>query len=297
MLRRLTATRGFMICSLLLATLIWGSAFTVTKSAEAQIPPLLFALLRFIVASVSLLILLQVRGGAKLLPRPLPLGRLTVMGLTGVTLYYIAFNLSLTDTTASEGALIQGAIPIVTAVLAIIFLRERFSRARALGIAISLVGVALIVLTNTAGRAETNRLRGDLLMVGAVVTWAVFTIVGKRLAGLSPIAVTAYSTVIGTVFLVPPAAYDLVARPPTAISPGSWLAVLYLGIGSSALTIVLWNAALRLLDASQVANFINLIPVIGVLSAALFLGEALMIRQLIGGGLVLAGVWLSSRTR
>ena len=295
-LRRLSATRGFAVCALLLTMLVWGSAFAVTKSAEAQIPPLLFALLRFLVASACLLIFTQMRGGIRLLPTPLPVGKLALMGLTGVTLYYIGFNLSLSFTSASEGALIQGSIPVITAMLAIIFLRERFSRVRALGIAVSMLGVALIVLTNTASTGA-HRLVGDLLMLGAVFAWSAYTIVGKRVAGLSAIAVTTYSTLLGTLFLVPAAAYDLAIRPPRAIAWGSWIAVLYLGIGASALMVALWNFALRSLDASQAANFVNLVPVVGVSTAALFLGEALTVRQLIGGALVLFGVWLSSRTR
>jgi drug/metabolite transporter (DMT)-like permease len=131
-------------------------------------------------------------------------------------------------------------------------------------------------------------------MLLAVLAWAVYTILGKGFASVPSLAVTAYGGVLGTLFLLPAAAYDLATRPPTHVSLATWLAILYLGVGPSALNYLLWNRALRVLDASAVANFLNLVPLIGVASATIFLGEALLPTQLLGGALVLAGVWLSS---
>jgi drug/metabolite transporter (DMT)-like permease len=106
--------------------------------------------------------------------------------------------------------------------------------------------------------------------------------------------VTAYSSLIGTVALIPVGMSDLVMRLPTHTSLGGWLAVGYLGVAASALTLLLWNSALRSLDAGQAANFLNVVPFVGVVCAAGFLGEPLLPLQLAGGALVLLGVWLSS---
>ncbi|MBI3976168.1 MAG: DMT family transporter [Armatimonadetes bacterium] len=280
--------------SLLVVMLIWGNGFVAAKLALLEVPPLLFALLRFGLASALLVPLAQARGGLALLPRPLPLGTLALMGLTGITLTFVTINFALTLTSASSAAMIQGAGPAITAGLAIVFLGERFSRNRALGIGTSALGVALIVLAANLGTGAGTSLLGDLLMLSGTVSWAVYTILSKGLKATSRLAVTTYSTVFGTLLLVPLAAYDLAIRPPATISPISWLAVLYVGAGSSALGYVLWNRALRALDASQVMNFLNLIPVLGVASAALILGEAPLPVQLFGSALVLAGVWWSS---
>lgn len=108
-------------------------------------------------------------------------------------------------------------------------------------------------------------------------------------------AIVAYSSLAGALLLLPAAAYDLATRPPAGLSPAAWLAVLYLGLGCSVLAYLLWQSALRHLDASQAVSFLNLIPVVGVASAALALGETLLPGQLLGGALVLLGVWLVAR--
>src|SRR3712207_6094231 len=102
MAARLTA-----IGSLVLVMVVWGSSFVVTGAALDVLPPFLLALLRFVLATALLLPLARGRGGLALLPRPLPLGTLTVMGLTGVTLFFVGTNLSLLYTTATDVAIVQ----------------------------------------------------------------------------------------------------------------------------------------------------------------------------------------------
>jgi drug/metabolite transporter (DMT)-like permease len=285
------------ILSLLLVMLLWGTSFVVTKAILDEVPPLLLALLRFAVASALLVPLVQLRGGPALLPRPLPLGTLCLMALTGVTLFIVCSNLSLVYTTVTDASLIQASIPAVTAVLAFAILGERLDRLRLFSIGASVVGVALIVLAGGHGGEAPNPLLGDLLMLGAVVCWAAYTILGKALPSTSRLALTAYSTLLGTVLLIPAAAYDLVTQAPMGVSVESWLAVLYMGAVPSASCYLLWNRALGHLDAGHAATFINLIPVVGVIGAALFLDERPAPAELAGGAVVLAGVWLASFDR
>ncbi len=284
------------ILSLLLATTIWGTVFVVTKSALAEVPPLLFALMRNGIAALLLLPLARgARGEAGERPR-WQWGILVLMGLTGVTLHFAGQTLSLQYTSASEGALIQGTIPALTALLGVAFLGERLSRARGFGIFASMLGVALIVLAAGESGGGSNPLLGNLLMLGACLCWAVYTILAKRMAGTPQMALTAYVTALGAAMLVPMVAYELFRSPPVIITPGTWLAALYLGAFASGLNLLLWNRALQALDASVAGNFINLVPVIGVATAALFLGEWPAPVQLVGGLLVLLGVWISSRS-
>jgi drug/metabolite transporter (DMT)-like permease len=286
--------RASAIALLLLTVSIWGSTFVVTKAVIGEMPPFLLALTRMVIASAFLLAISGPSLGLPLLPRPIPWARLALMGLTGVTIFYLGFNLALANTSASASALLQGAVPVFTALLAIPFLGERVGPRRWVGIVASLVGVAVVVLLGSGGGDAPHPLLGDLFMLMAVLAWCVYTIVGKRLEHVSALAVTTYSSVFGTIFLVPFGAYDLIVRPPTAINLAGWLGVVYLAIAAGALTSLLWNRALHVLDAGQVANFINLVPVLGVAAAAIFLGEPILPAQLAGGALVLFGVWLSS---
>lgn len=289
-----SSSRLFAVLSLLLVMLIWGSTFVVTKSAIGEIPPFLLATLRYVVACAILVPVAARTAGWGRVFRGGTLGTLAVMGFAGVTVFYVGFNLALVYTTASAVALIQGATPAITALLAVPLLGERPRRTGLLGIAVSMLGVALIVLVGSGGNAP-NPLQGDALTLLAVVSWSLYTILAKRFDQVSPLVVTTAISLFGLVFLVPFAAYDLAVRPPAAVSLASGLAVLYLGACASALAYLFWNRALLVFKASQVANFINLVPLVGVASAAVFLGEPLLPLQLVGGALVLLGVWLSAR--
>ncbi|MBC7790762.1 MAG: DMT family transporter [Anaerolineae bacterium] len=282
------------ILSLILVMTIWGSAFAVTKATLSTVPPILFALLRFAVASVVLLPIAQLRGGAAKLKTPRALPIIVLMALSGVTLYYVGYNISLRYISASQAVLIQSAIPAVTAFFAFLFINERLNPKRVAGIAISLMGVALVMVAAAPPAGVSNALLGNGLMAFTTILWAAYTIFAKRLAEHDQIIVTAYSTAAGTVLLMPIALWEFLTRPVPDISAQDWLSVVYLGAISSAGGYWLYNRSLQQLQASQTSAFINLMPVVGVATAVIFLGESLVLWQLLGGALVLLGTWLST---
>lgn len=282
------------VLSLVLVMTIWGSSFAVAKASLSTLPPILFALLRFTVASLVLLPIAQLRGGTAKLQRPIAWYTIAVMGLTGVTFYYVGFNVSLNYTSASRAVLIQSAVPAVTALLAFLFLKERLTAKRVIGISISLIGVALVMVAAAPGGSARNLLAGDALMAATTILWAVYTILAKRMADNDQIVVTAYSTLAGTVLLVPIAAWEMLSGPVPHIPAQDWLSVVYLGAISSAGGYWLYNRSLQHLEASQTATFLNLMPVVGVTIAVVFLGETLVMWQLLGGAFVLLGTWLST---
>jgi len=287
--------RVFAALSLLLVMLIWGSTFVVTKAAVADVPPLLLAFLRFALASAILVPTAQAHGGLSALPRPLPLRELALMGLTGVAIFFAGFNLALAHTTATDGALIQGTIPAVSALVAAVVLGERLGPGRALGIAASVAGVALVVVAGGGSDAAPNRVLGNLLMVGTVVAWVVYSLVGRRLRAVSGLATTAYSTLLGTLVLVPAVAVELALRPRPTLTAEGLVAVAYLGVVASAFAFWLWNRALAVLDVAQATAFINLVPLVGVAGAALVLGEPFTLAHLVGGAFIVVGVGLCLR--
>ena len=281
---------------LLVAVLIWGSTYVVTKGGVEDTPPMLFALLRYCAASVVLVPLMLLRRRTSTLPRPTPWRTLILMALTGVGLYYTGFNVALTWTSASQGALVQSSIPAVTAMMAVVFLRERLSAQRMIGIALAVAGVLLIVARSTSDASAPSPLIGNLLMIGTVVVWGGYTVLAKRVANADPVAVTTVVSVIGTFMLVPGALIEASTTATSPLSAETWLRVIYLGAFSSAVSYLLYNRALRDLDASQVGAFTNLSPVIGAVSGVLLLGEPIAPLAIAGGVLVLIGVWLSTRS-
>jgi drug/metabolite transporter (DMT)-like permease len=285
--------RALSLILLAIAILIWGFAYVVTKSGLSAVPPMLFALLRYSVASLLLVPLALARGGLRRLPRPIPWTTLILMALTGVGLYYILFNLALSYTSASQTALIQSAFPAIVAIMAVFWLHERVSRRRMVGIALAVAGVALIVATQ-ADAAARDPLLGNALAFASVLSWSVYTILAKRMSDADPIAVTALISLIGTVMLVPAALLENADVSLSSIPAEGWLPIIYLGALASAVGYLLYIRALRDIDASLVGTFINLSPVIGVVSGVLVLGESITPTAIGGGVMVLAGVWISS---
>lgn len=287
-------SRSLSTVLLLIAILIWGVAYVVTKSGLSELPPMLFALLRYGVASLILVPLALARGGLARLPRPVPWKTLVLMALSGIALYYTLFNLALTYTTASQTALIQSSFPAVMAIMAVLWLHERLTRRRMLGIVLAVVGVALIVARTQPDASARDPLLGNVLTFATVLLWSAYTMLAKRVANADPIAVTAIVALLGTVMLIPGAVIENANEPLPSISAAGWLPILYLGALASAASYLLYTRALRDLDASLVGTFVNLSPVIGVISGVVFLGESIAPLAIVGGALVLAGVWISS---
>jgi drug/metabolite transporter (DMT)-like permease len=219
------------------------------------------------------------------------------MALLGVGVYYFTFNLALTFTTASQGALVQSSIPVVTAVMATLWLGERLTAPRLAGIVLALAGVLLIVARAAPDARAQDPGLGNLLMFASVLAWGAYTVLAKRVAGEDIVTVTTCVALMGTTWLIPPALVEAARGTTPVVTVEGWLRIAYLGAFPSALCYLFYGRALRDLEASQVGAFINLVPVLGVASGVAFLGERITPLALVGGALVFAGVWISTRGR
>lgn len=286
--------RTIALISILVVVLVWGSAFTVSKVGVQELPPLFLALMRNAVATLVLLpFYLAVRKkAARLDPGSIPFGKIIVLGLTGVTLFYAFFNTSLTYTGAAMGSLIQGIMPLVIVIPAAVFLKEKISAKVIAGILISVAGVIMVGFIGQ--HDQRGSIFGNILMACSVCCWAAFTLISRSMNHFHPIPLTFFITLAGTVMLVPCALIEGWNQPLPEISSNGWMAIAYLGTLSSAICYILYNQSLKTLTAAQASNFLNLDPVIGSIIALIFLKEHFSSLQYIGGALVLLGVWLSS---
>jgi len=283
------------LLSIILIVTVWGSASAVTKLAVEGITPYVFAFLRNGVAAACLIPYFFYRKKKGLIAtRPLPGKRILLMGLTGITFFYLFFNLALFYTTASAGALIQGFIPVSIILLSIIFLKERLKKIQLAGVMLSVTGVVMIGFVGEFFGAR-NALFGNTLMIFAVLSWGFYTIISKSLEQYDAVVLTTMSTTIGTIGLLPAVAIELWRQPALpSISLTGWISVIYLGVFSSAICYVLYNRVIKVLSGVQVGNFMNFDPIIGAIIAVVFLNEKVTVWQISGGILVLAGVLLTS---
>ncbi len=288
------ARRTYALTMLVLVMVVWGSTYVVTKAAVREIPPLTLAVLRYLIAACVLVPIALARGGSLRLHRPFPIAPLAWMGLTGIVILTVGFNYGLIYGSASQGALLYAVSPAALAIAAVLWLEERLSRRRIAGIALSVAGTALVVASGEIDRSAPRPLLGALCMLGGIVAWACYTVIAKRLAGADQVVVIAWVSLIGMAMLVPFAAVELLQGPTPRPGLDAWLATLFLGAVASAIAYVWYNLALRELDASLVGAYFTLDPIIGVVTAILFLGEVLRGGQVAGGMIALAGMWMAA---
>ncbi len=274
---------------MLLVTLFWGGNFTATKLAFAELEPLAFTALRFLLATAILWLILRRREPAT----PLPPGartKLIWLGLIGNTLYQLCFIEGLARTSATKTALILAGMPAIV-VLATWLLRIEVTTLRQrLAVAIATVGVVIVILTRGA-TIDTSIRAGDLLLLGAVVTWAAYTLLLRhwRLP-ISSLRITAWTMYTGTPGLVILGWPELMRTDWSAVTWVGWGGLLYAGLLSLVAAYILWNRGVAELGAARTVAYNTLVPLVATAIAMVGLGERPGITHLIGGVLIIGGV-------
>lgn len=280
--------------SLFLAVLIWSTTFVNIKIVINEVPPNTLAFLRFLVASIVLVVFFMIRHQPRI-PQKDWL-QVIIGGLAGVTLYNILQNQGLRYAGATEAAILTSISPVFMVLFAWALLKERPKVRQLVGIGAAFVGSVLVSTNGHIGDLALDflRLYGDALMLLTAVAWAGYSIsIKPLLEKYPPVSVLTYCTVAGTLFLVPVFLLDNPANL-KEISFIGWLNVFYLGILASAFAYLLWNTALKKVAVTTAAAYIYLLPVLSAFFAALVLHETITVYIVIGGLVVLAGTYFAS---
>jgi drug/metabolite transporter (DMT)-like permease len=272
---------------LVLMVVIWGANYALIKTVLRELPPPVFNAGRLVVASLVFLALLA------LTPRTRPTRRdwieLAGLGLYGQFLYQLFFLNGMSRTSVANASLIIGFVPVVVALVNGALGVERLRAAQWLGIAVSVVGMYFVVGLDAAMTSTT--LLGDALTFGAVLAWSAYTIAARPLlARHSPIIVTSWSMVLGTVFYLPYAAPALARLRWSEVSAGAWIGTVVSALLALNLSYIVWNTAVQRIGGTQTALYSNAIPVAAVASAAIWLGEPIDRWKILGGTLIIAGL-------
>ncbi|MBP3040767.1 DMT family transporter [Bacillaceae bacterium Marseille-Q3522] len=280
---------------LTLAAGIWGGMYVVVKVVVAVIPPIELVWMRYVVAAVALLIVILVkRPSWRIHKRDIPL--IIIIGLIGNTISIVTQEIGTKLSTAQMGAIITSSTPAFMVIFARIFLKERLTIKKGAAVGLATIGVLLIVGN---GQIEMSNQLGGISLLVAALTWALMSVLIKRVpAHYSSIVVTTYSILVAVFILTP---FVLPRLNEIDISqmmhPTIWGGVLYLGIISTAGAFILWNRGLQLLNASSGGLFFFFQPVVGTLLGWLLLGERLGGTFWIGAVLILSGIFFVIREK
>lgn len=281
--------------SLFLAAAIWGGMYVVSKYTLAYVPPFSLLVLRYLLGAGGLFAMLWLGLGKR--PRRTDMPALAWLGFTGLTVSVGAQFIGTRLSSAHHGALITSAAPAFIVLFAAWLLRERPAARGLFALVLASVGVVLVIGPG-APDADRSTLAGDLWLVVAGVTWALYTVLAKRAtAHLPSLTVTAWATLFGLLFTLPlalwlePGGFRL-----TGLPAGVWWGVIYLGLVSTAGAFYLWNLGFELspAPASSGALWFFAQPVVGSALGWALLGERLGPWFFAGGALIAIGVALAS---
>ncbi|HEY5939235.1 MAG TPA: DMT family transporter, partial [Gemmatimonadales bacterium] len=286
----MTSQRSVLVARLgaLAAVVLWGLSFVATKAALREASPITLISTRFALGTAVLLLILALRRESLAPPRDAwPM--LALMGFVGIFLHQMIQVHGLTLTTAVRTGWLIGLTPIWSAVLAAVFLGERFGPRKVIGLVLGTVGALLVI---TRGELSVHVLvlpstQGDLLVLASTVTWAIYTILGpKTLKRLGSARATAGAMLAGWAMMIPFFVNTAGWQEYRSLSATAMTAIVFLGVGCSGLGYLLWYAALERIEASQVAAFLYLEPLVTLAAAVAFLGESVSVSTISGGILV-----------
>lgn len=277
---------------LILTVLFWGYSFISTKIVLNEIPPASIAFFRQVIALVVLLVWLL---PAKKLPRISlkEFFRIAFAAIFGIVLYFLFENTGLKYTGASNASMIVSAVPIFTLLTEVLFFKLKASVKILICILFSIFGVYLVISVNGKLDFSSKSFYGNMLVMGAMVSWVIYTILNKSFSERhSSTTLTAYQTLSSIFLFLPFVISEAPSWKPMGIVP--IINLLYLGIFCSAFAYFFFIYASKRLGPTISSSFLNLIPVVTVLSGYFVLGEKIAPIQIVGMLIILASLYYLS---
>lgn len=277
------------------AAAIWGGMYVASKYVLDYIPPFTLLVIRLAIAALILGPLLIARREWRVRPQHRLL--MAVLGVVGFT-FSLGFQFWGTKlSTAHNGGLITSASPAFIMLFAVWLLRERLTWQRVTALLLASTGVLAVIGPESGSHSSPTLWVGNLCLVGAAITWALYTVMGKLAsANYSSLTVTAYATLSGLLFSLP-VAYLTEWRGwtwPTTLPGSVWWGIAYVGVISTAVAFYFWNKGFTMMDASSASLFFFAQPLVAAVLGALLLGEILHGYFFVGAFLIASGLAVSA---
>lgn len=276
--------------------LAWAGNSVVGRAARDLVPPVALAFWRWTIALALLLLLAWPH-----LRRDWPAlrasgGTVVLLGVLGIGAFNTLLYAGLQHTTAVNATLLQGAQPVLILALGLALFRDRVGPAQAAGVALSLLGVLVII-----GRGDPAVVlgldlnAGDMTIAFAVLLWSLYSVLLRNRPAVHPLSFLAATLTVGVAAILPFYAAEVMSGRLIAPGAASALAIGYVAIFPSLLAYACFNRGVELIGAAATGQFMNVMPAFGAALAVLFLGERLHAFHAAGVALVVAGILLARR--
>ncbi len=273
------------------ATLFWGGHYALSFLALRSISPIGLTWWRWLISVIPLVVIAQIVERPQWREVPYHLPRLALLAGLGMIGYNLLLYYALHYTTGVGAAVVNAANPALMALLAAVLVKSVIRPRQWVGIAVSLVGVLVVVSGGSpAALVHLQFNTGQLLVLGAILVWSLYTIYG-RVPGVGPITAIAVEAGIAVVVLTP---FALAGRAWLPVhDPVALGVVFYVALFPSIGSYVCWNLGMRLVPPETAGIFLNLVTVFAAVIGA-FLGQPPTLWDLLGGGIIIAGVVLTA---
>lgn len=280
---------------LIVAMAFWGGSWVSAKITVSIAPPMTIGFFRFFIASILfLIILLIVEPETRLFFRRSNLKWLFLVGVTGIFGYGVLFLIGMNFTTAAQGSIIAGFNPVTVSIVAHIVHKERLKRKwQYSGFAFAFTGIIFVVGIQSLIDFHLEYLIGNLTILGAMVTWGIYSSIGKEaMKTMTPLEVNTGGAIIGSILFGLAAINEQVWSLPALVDPLFWINAIYLGAFVTVVGFLFYFISIKELGATRAGGFINLVPVFGTFFSALIMPED-PIYWTFGVGLVLVVLGIS----
>ncbi len=281
----------------LVVVLLWAANLPLAKDALREFSPVSFNAVRIPLSALLLWIpMLLLKGRIHLQPRDI--WKILVLGIIGNVFYLTLFIHGLELTKAGNVGLLMSVGTVFTALLSRLLGHEYQGRMVWLGIFLSFGGVAVILLESAEFAVGTGTLVGDLITLAAACCWSVYTVFSKTLMkNYSPLTFTTLTLSVGAFALFFISLPDLMDQNWGQISTKSYLELGYSSIFSLAVAYSIWFYCVDRLGSTRTAIYANLVPFWTLLFARFFIGEEITLLQILGGILIVSGIYLTKLKR
>lgn len=283
---------------LLLAVLFWSGNFVLGRAFHADIAPVALNYLRWVLVGVLLLPLAwrQVRDHGTALRAHWKV--LLLLGVLGIATYNTLVYMALSLTNTFNAVVMMSATPVAIPLFDFLLNRRRLTVPQAVGIAVSLLGVTIIVFQGDWARVQDLRFgTGEVIMVGAMLVWALYSVLLRRApSGVSSLGLLAVTTWIGVAVLSPFYVWEFGVRGGASVTMENTFVFLYVALFAALGAYLLWNKGVAAVGPVKAGLFIHLLPVFSALLAYVFLGETLFGYHAVGVGLILIGLIMTARS-